>query len=56
MTSLNRLLMEIGTPRSPAFPPFSVGFLEVPTTVGILLSAEPTFTLIPQTWLAQLKP
>ena len=45
----------IGTPRSPAFAPFFVGFLEVPITVGILPSTEPIFTLTPQTWLSQLK-
>ena len=28
---------------------------EVPITVGILLSTEPTFTLTLQTWLSQLK-
>ena len=54
MTSLDRLLMlEIGTPRSPAFTLFIVGFLEV--TITILLSTKPTFTLTPQTWLSQLK-
>ena len=46
---------DIGTPRSSAFAHFIVGFLKVPTTVGILLSTEPTFTLTPQTWLSQLK-
>ena len=41
--------------RSPAFALLIVGCLEAPITVGILLSAEPTFTLTPQTWLSQLK-
>ena len=43
--------VEIGTPRCPAFAPFIVGFLEVPITVGILLSTEPTFTLTPHSQL-----
>ena len=34
---------------------FIVGFLEVPITVGILLSTEPTSILTPQTLLSQLK-
>ena len=43
------------SPRSPAFTNFIVGFLQVPITVGILLSTEPSFTLTPQTLLSQLK-
>ena len=44
-----------GLHRVPLLHSFIVGFLEVPITVGILLSTEPTSTLTPQTWLSQLK-